>query len=84
MEVSDATVPIEVRRQVNTVIVDFLHTQVPKMLVRRLDVQDFGTPISTIATYPVGGHARVAVEFAGAADVSVFQFNRRLILTPHQ
>lgn len=83
VEVSDATVPIEVRRQGNTLVVDFLHAQVPPQLVRRLDVQDFGTPIRAIETYPLGGHARMMVELAGAGDIAVYQVNRQLILTPH-
>ncbi len=83
VDVSDASVPVEVRREANTVVVDFFDTQIPKSLLRRLDTQDFGTQFRTIDTYPVGGHARIAVELAGTTDVLVFQFNRRLILTPH-
>ena len=51
-------------------------------LARRLDVQDFGTPIRAIETYPVGGNARIAVELAGAGEVAVYQLDRRFILAP--
>lgn len=83
VEISEASMPIEVRRRGNTLIVDFLHAQVPPQLVRRLDVQDFGTPIKAIETYPLGGHARMMVELAGAGEIAVYQVNRQLILTPH-
>ncbi len=83
VEVSDATAPIEVRRQGNTLMVDFLHAQLPPQLLRRLEVQDFGTPIRTIETTSVGGHARMRVELAGAAEIAVYQVNRQLILSPH-
>ena len=83
VEVSDATVPIEVRRQGNTLIVDFLDAQLPPQLARRLDVQDFGTPIRTIETYAVGGHARMTVELAGAGEIAVYQVNRQIILSLH-
>jgi len=83
VEVSDATVPIEVRRQGNTLVVDFLHARLPPRLVRRLDLQDFGTSIRAIETYPLGGHARMMVELAGAGEIAVYQVNRQLILTPH-
>lgn len=83
VEVSDAAVPIEVRRQGNTLVVDFLHAQLPPRLVRRLDVQDFGTSIRAIETYPMGGHARMMVELAGAGEIAVYQVNRQLILAPH-
>ena len=84
VEVSEPTVPIEVRRRGNTLVVDFLHTQVPPQLVRRLDVQDFGTPIRAIETYPLGGHARMMVELAGAGEIAVYQVNRQLVLAPLQ
>lgn len=83
VEVSEPNVPIEVRRQGNKFVVDFLHTELPPRLVRRLDVQDFGTPIRAIETYPVGGHARMMVELAGAGEIAVYQVNRQLILTLH-
>jgi len=82
VEVSDAAVAVEVRRQGNTLIVDFLDARVAPQLVRRLDLQDFGTPIRTVDTYPVGSHARLKMEFAGAGEISVYQFNRRLVLAP--
>lgn len=82
VEVSDAAVPIEVRRQGARLVVDFLNAQVPRQLARRLDVQDFGTPVRTIDTYPLGGHARISVELAAAGELSVYQFDRRLVLAP--
>jgi len=82
VEVSDAAVAVEVRRQGNTLIVDFLDARVAPQLVRRLDLQDFGTPILKIDTYPLGSHARLQVELAGAGEMSVYQFNRRLVLAP--
>lgn len=82
VEVSDAAVAVEVRREGNTLTVDFLHSRVAPQLMRRLDLQDFGTPILKIDTYPLGSDARVRVELAGAAEMSVYQFNRRLVLAP--
>ena len=55
----------------------------PPQLLRRLDVQDFGTPIRTIETTSVGGHARMTVELAGAGEIAVYQVNRQIILAPH-
>lgn len=84
VEVSDATMPIEVRRQGNTLIVDFLDAQLPPRLARRLDVQDFGTSIRALETFPLGGHARMTVELAGAGEIAVYQVNRRFVLAPLQ
>ena len=62
---------------------DFLHAQLPPQLLRRLDVQDFSTPIRTIETSSVAGHARIRVELAGAGEIAVYQVNRQIILSPH-
>jgi type IV pilus assembly protein PilQ len=82
IEVSHASVPVDVHRRGNTLVLDFLHAQLPRDLARRLDVQDFGTPISAIEAYPVGANARIAVELAGAGEVAVYQLDRRFILAP--
>ena len=50
---------------------------------RTLSVQYFATPIRTIETYSVGGHARMTVELAGAREIAVYQVNRQIILSPH-
>lgn len=41
---SDAQAGINIRQQANGVVVDFIGTELPKALQRRLDVADFGTP----------------------------------------
>lgn len=82
VEVSDATAPVEVRRQGNSLILDFLDAQTPPHLVRRLDVQDFGTPIRAVETYRVGSGTRVKVEVAAADEVTVYQVNRQVVLAP--
>lgn len=83
VDMSDTAVPIEVHRQGHTLVVDFLQARIPPQLVRRLDVQDFGTPVRTIETHPIGSNARLRVELAGAGEISVYQFNRRLVLASH-
>ena len=60
-----------------------LHAQLPPQLARRLDVRDFGTPIGTIETTSVGGHARMRVELAGAGEIAVYQVDRQIIVSPH-
>ncbi|HEX7403000.1 MAG TPA: AMIN domain-containing protein, partial [Usitatibacter sp.] len=44
VDLSSANIGIDIRQQGRQVVVDFLSTNVPRNLVRRLDVGDFGTP----------------------------------------
>lgn len=82
VEISDATAPIEVHRRGNALVVDFINTRIPPQLARRLDVQDFGTPVRAIETYNRGNHAQLTAEVAGATELAVYQFERRLVLEP--
>ena len=77
-------VAIDMRQQ----LVQDIERDVPErtlwqIMARRLDVEDFGTPIRTIETTSVGGHARMRVELVGAGEIAVYQVNRQIILSPH-
>jgi type IV pilus assembly protein PilQ len=54
IDLSDAAAGIDIRQQGRALIIDFIQTSLPKNLERRLDVQDFGTPIVTIDTFAQG------------------------------
>ncbi len=61
-------------------IVDFLKTTLPRNLERRLDVNDFGTPVVTIDTFPQGSNARMVIEPKGLWEHSAYQTDNRFIL----
>ncbi len=48
---SDSAVVVDVRKNGNQVLVDFIGTVIEDDLVQRLDVVDFATPVTTIDTY---------------------------------
>ena len=52
----------------------------PKNLERRLDVQDFGTPIVTVDTFAQGPNTRMIVEPKGLWEHSAYQTDNRFIL----
>lgn len=81
VELSRAGTPIEVRRQGKTLVVDFLESALPPHLERRLDVQDFGTPIRAIETYRQGGHVRMKIELKEADGYTAYQADRRLVVS---
>ena len=68
-------------RQVgNKVLVDFMKTGVPAALRRRLDVTDFGTPVSVITTAPQGDNTRMTIEARGAWEQTVYQSDTQLVI----
>jgi type IV pilus assembly protein PilQ len=80
VELSDASTGIDIRQQGKLLIIDFMKTSVPRNLQRRLDVQDFGTPILTVDTLPQGGNARMIIEPKGLWEHAAYQAENRFIV----
>ncbi|HAT33848.1 MAG TPA: type IV pilus secretin PilQ, partial [Janthinobacterium sp.] len=73
-------VAVDVRQQGATVVVDFLKTGLPASLRRRLDVGDFGTPVSRITTVPDGDNVRMTIEAHGLWEQTVYQSDTQLVI----
>jgi type IV pilus assembly protein PilQ len=71
---------IDIRLQGKSILVDFVNTTVPKNLVRRLDVGDFGTPIRIVDTLDQGANTRMTVEPRGLWEYSAYQTDTQFIL----
>ena len=80
VDLSSANIGIDIRQQGRQVVVDFLSTNVPRNLVRRLDVGDFGTPVRYVDTFEQGGNARMVIEPRGIWEYSAYQTDTQFIL----
>lgn len=80
VDLPNGQVGVDVRQVGNQVIVDFLRTGLPPSLRRRLDVTDFGTPVSRITTAPQGENVRMTIDAQGAWEQSVYQSDTQLIV----
>jgi type IV pilus assembly protein PilQ len=80
VDLSDRTAGIDIRQQGKTLIVDFLKTNMPRNLERRIDVGDFGTPVVTVDTFQQGSNARMVIEPKGLWEHSAYQTDNRFIL----
>ena len=80
VDLSDNSTGIDIRQQGNLLIVDFLKTNLPRNLERKLDVQDFATPVSTIETFNQGGNARMVIEPKGLWEHAAYQTDTRFIV----
>jgi type IV pilus assembly protein PilQ len=81
---SDAQAGINIRQQANGVVVDFIGTELPKALQRRLDVADFGTPVQTIETYTLGYNTRMVIQPKGGWEYSAYQADNSFIVEVKQ
>jgi type IV pilus assembly protein PilQ len=80
VDLSDPAVGIDIRQQGKQLIVDFLKTDLPHNLARRLDVTDFGTPIAMIDTFTQGNRTRMVIEPKGLWEHSAYQTDKRFII----
>jgi type IV pilus assembly protein PilQ len=54
IDLSDNATGIDLRTQGRHIVIDLIHTSLPKNLERRLNVTDFATPVQTIEAYRLG------------------------------
>ncbi|UGQ46777.1 type IV pilus secretin PilQ [Massilia endophytica] len=80
VDLPNSQVGVDVRQTATGVVVDFLKTGVPETLRRRLDVTDFGTPVSLITTVPRGDNVRMTIEAKGLWEQSVYQSDTQLVV----
>jgi len=61
INLSDSSIPVDMREEGGKIIVDFLDSSLPANLERRLDVIDFATPVKEIDTISRGNGVRIIV-----------------------
>jgi type IV pilus assembly protein PilQ len=81
---SDTQTGINIRQQSNGVVVDFIGTELPKALQRRLDVADFGTPVQVVETYTLGDNTRMVIQPKGGWEYSAYQTDNSFIVEVKQ
>lgn len=80
VDLSDAAAGIDIRQQGKTVVVDFINTDLPANLERRLNVTNFNTPVLYIDTMKQGKNTRMVIEPQGNWEQSAYQADKRFII----
>jgi type IV pilus assembly protein PilQ len=80
VDLSSPNVGIDIRQQGRQLLIDFINTDVPPNLVRRLDVGDFATPVRFVDTFQQSGNARMVVEPRGLWEYSAYQTDTQFIV----
>ncbi|MES2353745.1 MAG: type IV pilus secretin PilQ [Pseudomonadota bacterium] len=79
-DMSDNSTGIDIRRQGQRLIVDFVNTTLPRNLQRRLDVADFGTPVKLVDATTQGNNTHIVIEPQGVWEHSAYQTDNRFIV----
>ncbi len=80
VDLANNQVGVDIKQQGQTLVVEFLRSSLPENLRRRLDVTDFGTPVSTVSAFQSGDRVRVVVEPKGAWEHSAYQTDNQFVL----
>ncbi len=80
MELSDPRTTVDVREEGGRIVVDFKDTALSSELVRRLDVTDFATPVSTVDAIRFNQDARLIVSASEAYDQVAYQSDNMFTL----
>ena len=80
VDLSSPGIGIDIRQQGRNVIVDFANTNIPRNLIRRLDVNDFATPVKTVDVLDQGGNARLIIAPSGLWEYSAYQTDAQFIV----
>jgi type IV pilus assembly protein PilQ len=80
VDLSDAGTGIDIRQQGKTVVVDFINTDIPASLQRRLNVINFNTPVLYVDAMKVGKNSRIVIEPQGNWEQSAYQADKKFIV----
>jgi type IV pilus assembly protein PilQ len=80
IDLSDPNTGIDVRQQGPNLIVDLQRTQVAEDLRRRLDVTDFATPVTSVATARQGENVRITIAAQGLWEHTAYQTDNQFVI----
>jgi len=80
VDLSDSGVGIDIHRQGTRLIVDFMKTNLPGKLQRKLDVVDFATPVQLVDTFAQGDNIRMVIEPKGIWEHAAYQTDNKFIV----
>ncbi len=73
VDLTDPSTAVDIRQEGGRVVAEFRNTSLPTDLMRRLDVQDFATPVQTIDAIRVNNDARIMIAADGAYEQLAYQ-----------
>jgi type IV pilus assembly protein PilQ len=73
VSLTDPSTPVDIRQEGARVVAIFKDTALPAEMMRRLDVMDFATPVSTVDTLKTNLDTRIVISAEGKYDQLAYQ-----------
>jgi type IV pilus assembly protein PilQ len=80
VDLASTQVGVDLKQQGKDLVVDFLRSNAPDRLRKKLDVTDFGTPVQSITTTQVGDRVHMVVTPTGNWEHSAYQTDNQFVL----
>lgn len=80
IDVSDASIPIDVTQTGKEVVVNFINTKIPANLMKRFDVADFHSPVQIVTMQQEGKNVRMTILNKGDYGHFVYQVNKQFMV----
>ena len=76
-----ANTPVDVQQQRSKVVVRLLGNRIPAHLIRRMNVNDFATPVSVIDAYNDGANGVITIQSSGSYEYMAYQAENKLTVS---
>ena len=73
IDLTDPSTPVDIRQEGGRVVAVFKGTSLPAELMRRLDVTDFATPVTTVDALRTNADTRIVISAEGKYDQLAYQ-----------
>ena len=73
--------PVDVQQQGSKVVVRVLGNKIPTHLIRRLNVNDFATPVATIDAHNDGNNGVITIQSTGSYEYMAYQAEDKLTVS---
>ena len=73
--------PADVQQQGSKIVVRMLGTKIPTHLTRRLNVNDFATPVATVDAYNDGNNGVITIQSSGSYEYMAYQAENKLTIS---
>ena len=73
VSLTDPSTPVDIRQEGDRIVAEFKGTSLPAELMRRLDVMDFATPVTTVDTLRTNLDTRIVISAEGNYEQLAYQ-----------
>lgn len=73
--------PADVQQQGSKIVVRMLGSKIPAHLTRRLNVNDFATPVATVDAYNDGNSGVITIQSSGSYEYMAYQAENKLTIS---